>query len=178
MASEQLLSLTHLFDHGGNILWLLMFLSVCMWTILMDRFLYLFIIYPAQIRRSNKHGESFDERTVPPLRQALSRGFPIIRTLVNVLPLIGLLGTVVGMEDTFHALTLFGNRNPQGLSQGISQALLTTVAGLLTSLSGLIALSRLEKQSHKELNQLKLKLRSLEPMAISPLLRLRSQQRP
>jgi len=63
---------------------------------------------------------------IPTLRKGLST----LAVLAGVAPLLGLLGTVAGMIETFQAITEFGNANPKILSSGISQALLTTEFGL------------------------------------------------
>lgn len=60
----------------------------------------------------------------------LSRGLPTIAVLAAVSPLLGLLGTVTGMIETFQQITLFGTGDPKMMSGGISQALVTTQLGL------------------------------------------------
>jgi len=58
----------------------------------------------------------------------------IIKVFAAVAPLLGLLGTVVGMIITFQALTLFGTGDPKLMAGGISQALMTTVLGLVVAI--------------------------------------------
>lgn len=60
----------------------------------------------------------------------LSRGLPTVAVLAAVSPLLGLLGTVTGMIETFQQITLFGTGDPKMMSGGISQALVTTQLGL------------------------------------------------
>ncbi len=62
--------------------------------------------------------------------QMLERGFGIIKALASIAPLLGLLGTVVGMIETFQAITLFGAGDARVMAGGISQALVTTMLGL------------------------------------------------
>lgn len=57
-----------------------------------------------------------------------------IKVLAAVAPLLGLLGTVVGMIVTFQAITLFGTGDPRLMADGISQALVTTVLGLTVAI--------------------------------------------
>jgi biopolymer transport protein ExbB len=57
-----------------------------------------------------------------------------IKVLAAVAPLLGLLGTVVGMIRTFQAITLFGTGDPKLMAGGISQALVTTVLGLVVAI--------------------------------------------
>lgn len=65
-------------------------------------------------------------KEVPPLQ----RGILIIKVISVVAPLLGLLGTVTGMINTFQAITLFGTGDPTRMAGGISQALVTTQLGL------------------------------------------------
>jgi biopolymer transport protein ExbB len=60
----------------------------------------------------------------------LSRGLLFLKIISVVAPLMGLLGTVTGMINTFQAITLFGTGDPKLMAGGISQALVTTVLGL------------------------------------------------
>ena len=70
------------------------------------------------------------------LREAplLERWQGWIKVLAAVAPLLGLLGTVVGMIRTFQAITLFGTGDPKLMASGISQALVTTVLGLTVAI--------------------------------------------
>ncbi|MEO0880898.1 MAG: MotA/TolQ/ExbB proton channel family protein [Pseudomonadota bacterium] len=64
----------------------------------------------------------------------LEGGLNMIKVLAAVAPLMGLLGTVIGMIQTFQAITLFGTGDPQIMAGGISQALVTTVLGLVAAI--------------------------------------------
>jgi biopolymer transport protein ExbB len=58
----------------------------------------------------------------------------IVKTVSVVAPLLGLLGTVTGMIQTFQAITLFGAGDPKMMAGGISEALVTTMLGLITAI--------------------------------------------
>ncbi len=64
----------------------------------------------------------------------LERGEAMIKVLSVVAPLLGLLGTVTGMIQTFQAITLFGTGDPKMMAGGISEALVTTVIGLIVAI--------------------------------------------
>jgi biopolymer transport protein ExbB len=64
----------------------------------------------------------------------LQRGILFIKIISVVAPLLGLLGTVTGMIQTFQAITLFGTGDPTVMAGGISQALITTVLGLTVAI--------------------------------------------
>lgn len=64
----------------------------------------------------------------------LESGLSTIKILAAIAPLLGLLGTVVGMIATFQSITLFGTGDPKLMAGGISQALVTTVLGLIAAI--------------------------------------------
>jgi len=64
----------------------------------------------------------------------LELGLNFLKLIAAVAPLLGLLGTVTGMIRTFQAITLFGTGDPQIMADGISEALVTTVLGLVTAI--------------------------------------------
>ncbi len=65
---------------------------------------------------------------------ALERFLWLVKTVSVVAPLLGLLGTVTGMIQTFQAITLFGAGDPKMMAGGISEALVTTMLGLTTAI--------------------------------------------
>lgn len=65
---------------------------------------------------------------------SLESGLNLVKVLAAVAPLMGLLGTVIGMIVTFQAITLFGTGDPKLMAGGISQALVTTVQGLVAAI--------------------------------------------
>lgn len=69
----------------------------------------------------------------------LERFLSAVGVLASISPLLGLLGTVTGMIDTFQAITIYGTGDPRMMSTGISEALITTQAGLGVALPLLLA---------------------------------------
>ena len=69
----------------------------------------------------------------------LERSMSLLNAMAVVAPLLGLLGTVSGMISTFNAISTVGTGNPRLLSGGISEALLTTQAGLVIAIPLLLA---------------------------------------
>ncbi len=154
-----------LLDQGGLVLISIMVISTIMWTFIIERYLYLYVIHPRQLKH---HVDEWSQRTdqtswiARSLREGLigdisinlQKNLLLIQTLVTVLPLLGLLGTVTGMISTFEVMMVFGTGNARGMSSGISQALITTAAGLVTSLSGLYFSSQLQAQAQIEKNKI------------------------
>jgi biopolymer transport protein ExbB len=64
----------------------------------------------------------------------LERGLAILATIATIAPLLGFLGTVTGMINSFDALAAVGLNNPAAVAKGISEALITTAAGLIIAI--------------------------------------------
>lgn len=77
----------------------------------------------------------------------MESGLPFIKVLYVIAPLVGLLGTVVGMILTFQQITLFGTGDPRMMANGISMALITTVLGLVVAIPLTIIHSLLHSRS-------------------------------
>jgi len=69
----------------------------------------------------------------------LTRRLGILETVAAVAPLLGLLGTVLGMIRVFTTISAAGLGNPETLSSGISEAMVTTAAGLIVGIPSLVA---------------------------------------
>ena len=87
-------------------------------------------------------------REVPKLSSRLT----LIKIISVVAPLIGLLGTVTGMINTFQAITLFGTGDPKLMAGGISQALVTTVLGLVVAIPMVFLFTLLHTRSRNIIN--------------------------
>jgi len=96
----------------------------------------------------------------------LEKGLAFLETIAGISPLLGLLGTVLGMIDVFNVITQEGTPKTTQLSHGISEALITTVAGLVIAIFALVFFNyyankaenmvlEIEKYSSKLLNKMK-----------------------
>lgn len=74
------------------------------------------------------------EEAVLKERPSIESGLAVLKIIAAVAPLLGLLGTVVGMIETFQAITIFGAGDPKNMAGGISGALVTTVQGLVVAI--------------------------------------------
>ncbi|MET0026608.1 MAG: MotA/TolQ/ExbB proton channel family protein [Candidatus Thiodiazotropha sp.] len=107
-----------LLERGGVVLLLILLLSFFMWTLIVFAYLKLWWKNDAQSP------------------DVLLTWLPLILSLVQILPMLGLLGTIEAMIELFYVIAQHGSGNIRGMAGGISQALITTLAGLVTSLSG------------------------------------------
>lgn len=71
-------------------------------------------------------------------RDALAHGLPWLAIIANVSPLLGLLGTVIGVMDAFVGIAAQGSANISAVAPGIAEALITTVAGLAVAIPAAI----------------------------------------
>jgi len=105
-----------------------------------------------QFLSARSHDKVLDDyildETVVRLISSLDTYLSIIRVLAGVAPLLGLLGTVAGMMDTFDVITIFGTGNAKAMAGGISVALITTQTGLMVSIPGLYMSGFLTKRSN------------------------------
>jgi biopolymer transport protein ExbB len=89
-------------------------------------------------------------KEVPPMERFLST----LGMLAAIAPLLGLLGTVTGMINTFHVITLYGTGDPRMMSGGISEALVTTMLGLSVAIPLLLAHTLLNRSVDNKIGQM------------------------
>ncbi len=133
---------------GGKVLWVIFFVSLILWFFIFERLDYFYRIYPREKEqarslwlkredRSSWFALKIREEEISELAGKMSRFVPQIKTLVLISPLLGLTGTVTGMISIFDIISLSGTGNPRLMASGISLAVIPTMAGLVTALSGL-----------------------------------------
>jgi biopolymer transport protein ExbB len=158
--------LSTLFEQGGYTLWAILFASLLLWILILERYWFLWRQCPRL--RTELQAEWESERTGMPSGLALrriralvgdfeaeaNRNMLALNALTVILPLLGLLGTVSGMIKVFEVITLFGSGNTRGMASGISEALVTTMAGLFTALSGMYFVSDLERRAQDRTRRL------------------------
>lgn len=154
---------------GGQVLWLIFATTLALWTLILERGLFLKKEYPrlAKVVQDQWQGrddkESWDAHQIrlaqiSQAEQALMERIPLIKTLVSVCPLLGLLGTVTGMIAVFDVMAVTGTGNARLMASGISMATIPTMAGMVASLSGLYMGTWLEGKAKQETEKLSEKL--------------------
>lgn len=112
-------------------------------------------------------GAAFAEEAMLRQATALDRGLWILDTAVTAAPLLGLLGTIIGM---FHAFQLLGDNGPPAAITGhVAEALMATAAGLLIAILGLIFFNALNQRVRLALHQME----TVKVMALNRLYRPR-----
>ena len=112
------------FREGGPVMWPILILSIVGVAIVFDR-LFAFITF----FRSREH-HSDPQATL----NRLQRGFGLLSTIITAEPMLGILGTVTGIIQTFGALKVSDAASPLAATAGIGEALITTAAGLIVTL--------------------------------------------
>ncbi len=98
-------------------------------------------VLAAGLRNPNQHRvviKEAIEETGRLVVHDLEKHLQTLGTIAAITPLLGLLGTVIGMIKVFAAITTFGVGDPQALAEGISEALVTTAAGLSVGIPSLM----------------------------------------
>lgn len=94
----------------------------------------------------------------------IEKGLGLLSTLSKVAPLLGLLGTVTGMIQTFQAMMFASTSDPRALSSGVSIALIATEVGLVVGLPGVIGMSWLSRRAQvleEEIRLVSMRLRQV-----------------
>jgi biopolymer transport protein ExbB len=142
-------SLQAFIGSGGPVLFAIMILTLFLWGFILERGLYWTMAHGAVAARAKRAwaarkdrsswwAGAYKERLLSEVRQEASQFNDIIKILVNVTPLLGLLGTVTGMVYVFDVMAVTGSSNARLMAEGISRATLPTMAGLMVSVSGVL----------------------------------------
>lgn len=144
-----------LLEVGGGVLVVILMVTLVMWTLIIERFWYVWLIYPQIADETALAWDAMPEKDcwdaqvirrmwISERMMDLDRGLPLLRSLVSVCPLLGLLGTTTGMIEVYEVMAIAGNGEPRLVAAGVSQAMITTMAGLVVALSGIFFSARLE----------------------------------
>ncbi len=102
-----------------------------------------------QAGASRRHIKTIAEEVGDRESVALQRYLGLLGTIANISPLLGLLGTVLGMIDAFNVIAAQGTGTPATLGGGISEALITTAAGLSVAVPMILAHRYLSSRAEK-----------------------------
>ena len=177
MPSDWLVN-SELFAAGGWVLLIILLLSTVMWVLILERYWFFYFTRPQLVHSivARWHAlQNKDSNVAVRIREGFTQQFRgdmsdwvgTIQVITAILPLLGLLGTVIGMIKTFEVMTAFGTGNVRGMAEGISQALITTMAGLITALAGMYFAGDLHSRIERETEHLRAIL-TLDPESLPP----------
>jgi biopolymer transport protein ExbB len=141
-------SIADFFQLGGPVLLWIFAAAMLMWTLIVERWYYFGRIYPhtrkslqlewrGRADRRSWYARRVRELLMSQAKIEMSAGLQLMAVVIPMCPLLGLVGTVSGMMEVFDAMALRGKVNPQTLADGISHAMIATMAGLGVALSGM-----------------------------------------
>ena len=163
---------------GGNILLAIVFMAVVIGSLVLERLGYLHFVYPNQRDRAvvlwhtrdplgNWYALHLRQLLISRLRRSLSRNINLTKTLIKLCPLLGLLGTVLGMLEVFDAVAATGANNPRSTASGVSKATVTTMAGMVVAIASMLAINVVARRLTAEGNKLN-ELLDIEPDFMKP----------
>jgi len=163
---EELLDMVRNFmNTGGDVLYIIAFVLIVMWTFIIERIWYQNFTFPRDSRKmvarwssrndvSSWSAHRIREAWISQSKESLNQYLMLIKTLVAICPMVGLLGTVTGMITVFETMATHGTGNPRLMAAGISMATVPTMAGMVAALSGLFVSTRLEANARTKTDQL------------------------
>ncbi len=141
---------------GGPVMVVLVAISVWMWVLIFERCMVFWLARRGVVSGIAPQEAPLIDARIKGEKRNLRKNLTTIATLAAMAPVLGLLGTVVGMVDTFDVISAFGTGNAKAMAGGISTALITTQSGLLVGVPGLFmgaALRRMAQRLEDGLDQ-------------------------
>ncbi|MDX1517032.1 MAG: MotA/TolQ/ExbB proton channel family protein [Woeseiaceae bacterium] len=159
------ISIRSFLEAGGTVLWVILFVTILLWTLIIERLFYFRTVVPKLtaecVREWTNRPEHVSWRArkirdmmISEFRIGARRYLKIIHVLMVLLPLLGLLGTVTGMIQVFNVMSVAGTSNARLMAAGVSAATIPTMAGLVAALSGLFFVSMLQRRAEGQIKHL------------------------
>ncbi len=158
-------AITDFMAQGGSVLWLLFATCLLLWLLILERAWFLRFTWPRQAAgliaewnaradRCSWRARKIREASVSTSSMALHAQLPFIKVLVVLCPLLGLLGTVLGMIGVFEVIAERGDDDAQAMARGVYRATIPTMAGLVVALTGIYFSVRLGQLADREASRL------------------------
>lgn len=158
-------SLHQFLNTGGDVLWVILGVSICLWSLIVERFIYFKQTYPVQRaywlstweeqpNKSSQQALFIRDSIISEAKISMKKTVPIIKMLVALCPLLGLLGTVTGMIHVFDVMAVTGTGNARAMASGVSQATIPTMAGMVIAIAGLYFSKLIEQRVSDETHHL------------------------
>ena len=156
--------LREFFEAGGPVLWGILLVTMIMWTLIIERFWFFRFLLPVRRHQAISEWKAIDNKSdwfsrrirdqiISQVSVDTKKFLLTIETMTQILPLLGLLGTVVGMIKVFDVMTFFGTGNERLMASGVSQATIPTMAGLVAAISGLYIANLLKRKAEDEVSR-------------------------
>jgi len=158
-------SIHEFLNTGGNVLSIILWVSICLWSLIAERLVYFRQSYPKLqqqwlqqwLQRPVKNSPQalyIRQCIISEAKVSMAKTLPIIKMLVALCPLLGLLGTVTGMIHVFDVMAVTGTGNARAMASGVSQATIPTMAGMVIAIAGLYFSKLIEQRVSEETHHL------------------------
>lgn len=152
-------------ETGGDVVAIIAVVIFVMWTLIFERLFYLLTEHRKRMKSALSGWEERDDHESwsalqiwtaeqSRIEMRLNAGIPLVRTLATVCPLLGLLGTAAGMIVVFDIMATLGSSSARAVASGVSQATISTMAGMVGALSGVFGAVFLSGRANHELYDL------------------------
>jgi len=150
-----------LVDEGGPFVFLIFLCGLVLWTLILERFWFFWRVLPgeasamlaawkARPERRSWCARQIRQAMISRLNAAMTAGFPLLKTLVPMAPLLGLVGTVSGMLEVFDSMAMRGSADARTMASGVSHAMICTMTGLAVSVTGLYPVYYFQSRARRE----------------------------
>ena len=154
---EIFIAIRTFFEAGGNVLYLIAAATFFMWALIFERIYYFLFVhdefassvnerYLAMSFKTPWHKYMAKGRLVSEGKIAINRNVQLIQVCIALCPLFGLMGTVTGMIEVFQVMAFSGGGDARSMAGGVSKATLPTMAGMVSALSGVLAMIWVKNQ--------------------------------
>jgi biopolymer transport protein ExbB len=148
-------------DQGGLLMYAIAALTLWMWVLVFERFIYFKGSLRSDIQTELAKWEARKERKswnahqiragmISRMNDTIGNNLDLIGALVALCPLMGLLGTVTGMIEVFAVLANTGGADAKSMAGGVSKATIPTMAGMVAAISGVFANTYLTRIADNE----------------------------
>jgi len=144
-------------DRGGPVLLVIMAATFVMWALILERLFYFRFAHKvvaeeaisewrSRSDRKSTYAHWVKDKLVSEVRMKAEQNVSITKAMVALAPLLGLLGTVTGMVTVFDVMAITDGADAKAMSEGVSQATIPTMAGMVASLSGILFTSGMDRR--------------------------------
>jgi biopolymer transport protein ExbB len=154
---------------GGPVLLLVLFAGFLLWLLIFERVIYLMFglhqdarhcqqVWHERADHASWCATRIRNALLGDLYQRVIGPRQLIRSLIMISPLLGLLGTLTGMMEIFEVMAQTGKTQARAMAEGISRAIIPTLAGMTLALAGLYANALLEAWGKRALHHIRFQL--------------------
>lgn len=161
MLIEMMDAIRGFLDTGGEVLSVITVVIFVMWLLILERVFFtlasyrqyknsLLNLWHNRSEHESWNAEQIRVAYIARAKEKLDNNLPLISTLVALCPMLGLLGTVTGMIQVFDAMAVSGSGNARSMASGVSRATIPTMAGMVGALSGVFAVTWLQRNAKRQ----------------------------